>query len=191
MVPCWLKSPWPHLNIMHAAELFSLESPLYLWWGCDWLVRVRPPFKRMLTQTFSWTVSKELLKNFVTHLFYSIGPQIREPSIFREWDSIQHNKLIKPHIVCFLHNSLQLHNLLARCSEGIGTVRESCAHISGCLSVLPLKSEVEPTTQNTGLPFAHQQIVRGSCWQGVSHSHLVLGPWLWQPITPFCHSLAL
>ena len=104
MVPCWLKSPWPHLNIMHAAELFSLESPLYVWQACDWLVRARP-FKRMLTQTFSWTVPKELLKNFLTHLFYNIGLHIRQPSIFREWESIQHSKLIKAHTVCFFHNS--------------------------------------------------------------------------------------
>ena len=176
-----MKKPWPHLNIMHAAELFSLESPLYVWWDCGWLDRARP-FKRMWTQTISWITSKQL-----THLFYSVGPQIRQPSIFREWESVQHGKLIKPRIACFLQNSLRLHHPLARCSGGIGAVVGSCTQISSCSSTLRLRSGAEPRTPNAGLPFAHQQTVRGSRWQGVSHSHRVLGPWMQQPITPFCH----
>lgn len=111
MVPCWLKSPWPHLNIRHTAGLFSLESPLDVWPVCDWLARVRL-FKTILTQTSSWTVSKKLLKNFFTHLFYNIGPCISQPPVSGEWESVWQSKLIKAHTVIFVHNSLWLHNPL-------------------------------------------------------------------------------
>lgn len=77
-------------------------------------------------------MSKELLKNFLTHLFYSIDPHINHPSVFREWESVWQSKLIKAHAASFLHNSLWLHNPLPRSSEGMGAVRGSWVHCPPC-----------------------------------------------------------
>lgn len=134
----------------------------------------------MLAQASPWTVSKELLKNFLTHLFYSIDPHISQPSVFREWESVWQSKWIKAHTVSFLHNSLCLPNPLPRCSEGMGTVWGSWVHF------LP-GQEGSP-----GFPAQAFSVLISKLSQPLTRCvpfPSTLGPWMQQLIIPFCHSV--
>lgn len=81
-------------------------------------------FKTILTQTSSWTVSKEL-----SHpSFLQYWPHISQLSVFRDWESVCQSKWMKAYTFSFLQNSLWLHNPLPRCSEGMGAARGSWTH---------------------------------------------------------------